>query len=55
LFVVDGASVKNAPDTATNTQYTKINRLMTATWTHGNKLYLLGVEGEKPDIKQYVD
>jgi hypothetical protein len=53
LFVVDRASVKNAP-AATAPQLAKVNRLITATWTDGDKLYFLGVEGGEPDIRQYL-
>jgi hypothetical protein len=53
LFVVDRASVKNAPASAAP-QFAKINRLITATWAEGGKLYFLGVEGEQPDIKPYL-
>jgi hypothetical protein len=53
LFVVDRAAVKDAPDTAAS-QIAKISRLITATWTHGNKLYFLGVEGQEQDLKQYL-
>ncbi len=53
LFVVDRSAVKDAP-AATTYQFGKVNRLITATWTDGSKLYFLGVEGEEPDIKQYL-
>ena len=53
LFVVDRASVKNAPAGAA-AQFAKVNRLITATWTQGDKLYLLGIEGEEPAIKTYL-
>ena len=53
LFVVDRASVKNI-DAGTTPQIAKVNRLTTATWVQGDKLYLLGIEGEEPDIKQYL-
>ena len=53
LFVVDRTSVKDAPD-ATVPQLAKVNRLITATWTDGNKLYFLGVEGGEADIRQYL-
>jgi hypothetical protein len=53
LFVVDRGSIKDAPS-VTTPQFAKINRLITATWTDGNKLYLLGSEGEEQDIKQYL-
>lgn len=53
LFVVDRSAVKDVP--ARNAmQLAKINRLATATWTDGNKLYFLGMAGQAADIKQYL-
>jgi hypothetical protein len=53
LFVVDRASVKGVPvDVAP--QFSKINRLITATWTQDGKLYVLGLEGDERMIKQYL-
>lgn len=53
LFVVDRASVKGAPDDV-SPQFSKVNRLITATWTQGGKLYVLGIEGDEQAIKQYL-
>ena len=53
LFVVDRASVKDAP-AGNSPQFAKINRLITATWTQGDKLYLLGAEGDERMIQQYL-
>ena len=53
LFVVDRASVKDAP-TDVSPQFSKVNQLMTATWTQGEKIYLLGVMGDVQTIKQYL-
>ncbi len=53
LFVVDRASVKNAPAEGLP-QIGKVNRLMTATWTQGGKIYLLGVEGDEQTLKEYL-
>ncbi len=53
LFVVDRNSVTNAPGAA-GPQLAKINRLFTATWTQGNRLYLLGLEGDEAEIKRYL-
>jgi len=53
LFVADGTAVKNAPN-ATAPEFAKINSLITATWTADGKLYFLGVNGEEPDLKQYL-
>jgi len=53
LFVVDRASVKDAP-IGSSPQFSKVNRLITATWTQGDKLYLLGTEGDEQAIRQYL-
>jgi hypothetical protein len=53
LFVVDRASVKNAP-AGSSPQFSKVNRLITATWTQGDKLYLLGLEGDEQVLRQYL-
>jgi hypothetical protein len=53
LFVVDRASVKGAPADV-SPQFSKVNRLITATWTQGGKLYVLGTEGDEETIKQYL-
>jgi hypothetical protein len=50
LFVVDRDSVKGAP-AATSPQFARVNKLMTATWTRGNKLYLLGGAGDERTIR----
>jgi hypothetical protein len=50
LFVVDRDSVKGAP-VATSPQFAKVNKLMTATWTQGNKLYFLGAVGDEGMIR----
>jgi hypothetical protein len=53
LFVVDRASVKNS-SAGDLPQFSKVNRLITATWTQGGKLYLLGTEGDEQTIRQYL-
>jgi uncharacterized membrane protein YbaN (DUF454 family) len=53
LFVVDRASVRGAP-AGDSPQFFKVNRLITATWTQGDKLYLLGTEGDQRTIQQYL-
>ena len=53
LFVVDRGSVRGAP-AGDSPQIYKVNRLITATWTQGDKLYLLGTEGDEHTIRQYL-
>ena len=53
LFVIDRAAVKDAP-TAGAPRFTRVNNLMTATWTAGDKLYVLGMEGDETALRQYL-
>jgi hypothetical protein len=52
LFVVDRAAVKGAP-ADTDPQFEKVNKLMTATWTRGGKLYLLGADGDEQSLRAW--
>jgi hypothetical protein len=52
LFVVDRASVNGAP-AVDSPQFAKVNKLMTATWTRGDKLYLLGTVGDEQTIRRW--
>ena len=54
LFVVDRASVKDAPPPG-SPQLSNVNRLITAVWTQGDKLYLLGTEGDEQAIGNICD
>jgi uncharacterized membrane protein YbaN (DUF454 family) len=53
LFVIDRATVNDAPP-AGSRQFVRVNKLMTATWTQGDKLYVLGVEGDEQTLRQYL-
>jgi hypothetical protein len=53
LFVVDRASVRGSPG-GNSPQFSKVNRLITAAWTQGDKLYLLGTEGDEQAIEKYL-
>jgi hypothetical protein len=53
LFVVDRAVVANAPN-SNAPDFIRISRLLTATWTAGNKLYFLGIQGGESDLKQFL-
>jgi hypothetical protein len=53
LFVIDRASVKNAPADA-SPQLSKVSQLITATWTQDGKLYLLGTEGDDQTIRRFL-
>jgi uncharacterized membrane protein YbaN (DUF454 family) len=53
LFVIDRAAVKDAPP-ADSRQFVRVNKLMTVTWTQGDKLYMLGAEGDEKNLRQYL-
>jgi len=53
LFVVDRNEVPGAPETAVP-KIAQVNRLITATWAEGGKLYFLGLEGREQDLRQYL-
>jgi hypothetical protein len=53
LFVVDRTALKNASGIDVP-ELAKVNRLMTAAWTEGNKIYLLGVTGDEQAIRSYL-
>jgi len=53
LFVVDRASVPGAP-TESRPQFARVNRLNTAMWTHGDKLYLLGAAGDEALLRSFL-
>jgi hypothetical protein len=52
LFVADRAAVKGAPAPG-SPEFAKVNKLMTATWTQGDKLYLLGTAGDEETIRRW--
>lgn len=53
LFVIDRAAVKDAP-AAGAPRFAQVNNLMTATWTEGDRLYVLGTEGDEAALRQYL-
>jgi uncharacterized membrane protein YbaN (DUF454 family) len=53
LFVIDRSTVKNAPPMGSR-QFVQVNKLMTVTWTEGDKLYVLGTEGDEQTLRQYL-
>ncbi len=53
LFVIDRARVKNAPP-AGSRPFVQVSRLGMVTWTEGDKLYVLGIEGGEAALRQYL-
>ena len=53
LFVVDRTSL-TFQTVGEIPQFSKVNRLITATWTREDKIYLLGTDGDEQTIRQYL-
>jgi len=53
LFVIDRARVNDAPP-ADSRQFAQISRLGMMTWTQGDKLYVLGIEGGEEALQPYL-
>ena len=53
LFVIDRAAMKNAPEENTR-QFARVNKLMTATWTDGGKIYFLETEADEATLRTYL-
>jgi hypothetical protein len=54
LFVANRAAVKGAPESAAPL-FSKVNRLITATWTQGDRIYFLGTRGKnEAEIQRYL-
>ncbi len=53
LFVVPRTSVRGAPE-AGSARISTINGLVTAVWTQGDKVYLLGAAGDKSMLQQFL-
>ncbi len=54
LFVMDGAKLRHTP-AAGAAEYSQVHRLMTASWTEGDKIYILAGPGSEAELKQYLN
>jgi len=54
LFVVERSSVSDAPAVAAAPQFTQVKRLATASWSTGNKTYVLAT-ADAADLHKYID
>jgi hypothetical protein len=52
LFIVDESSVRNGPD-ASPPLVAQVNKLMTASWTRGGKMYILATVGDEQFLRKY--
>jgi len=53
LFVIDRAGLKQAPPAGTR-EFVRISRLGMVSWTEGDRLYVLGTEGDEQTLQQYL-
>jgi uncharacterized membrane protein YbaN (DUF454 family) len=53
LFVIDRPAMKDAP-AADARRFVPVNKLTTATWTGGGKIYFLGIEGDETTLRKYL-
>jgi hypothetical protein len=53
VFVMDKNVVPDAP--GSKTQFRKIGSLVTASWSSGDKVYLLAAAGTDEDLKKYLE
>jgi uncharacterized membrane protein YbaN (DUF454 family) len=53
LFVIDRSRVKHAPP-AGSRELVQVSRLRMVTWTQGDTLYVLGMEGDEQTLQQYL-
>jgi hypothetical protein len=53
LFVIDRSSLRDAP-LASRPKLAKINKLMTASWSSSDKVYVLGGFGDEEFIRKYL-
>lgn len=54
LFVVDRVAISDAP-VGGEPQLAKVNKLMTASWARGDRVYVLATEGDEGLIRQYLN
>jgi hypothetical protein len=53
LFILDRSAVRDAPPPGSR-EFARVNKLLTVTWTEGDKLYVLGTEGDEQALRRYL-
>ncbi|TAK93426.1 MAG: hypothetical protein EPO07_18145 [Verrucomicrobia bacterium] len=53
LFVADRSTIPDAP-TGNRLQVEQVNRLTTASWTVGEKVYVLAAEGDETFLRRFL-
>lgn len=53
FFVIDQSDVKDASN-VTALQFAQVNGLITATWAHNGKLYMLATHGDEQTIQKFL-
>ncbi len=54
LFAMDRAKVENAP-ASSEPKFEQVRELMTASWTVGDKVYILAGSGSEAELKRYLN
>ncbi|HEX3798971.1 MAG TPA: hypothetical protein VH413_09745 [Verrucomicrobiae bacterium] len=54
LFAMDAAKVENAP-ASSQPEFRQVRDLMTASWTVGDKIYVLAATGTEAELKRYLN
>ena len=54
LFIVDRSALPDAPP-ASWPKIARVNKLMTASWTQGQRAYVLAAEGNEEWIRRYLN
>jgi hypothetical protein len=53
VWVMDKNAVPDAP--GANPEFHEVGHLMTASWSAGDKIYLLAARGNTEDLKKYLE
>ena len=55
LFMANRSVLPGAPAASKQPQFKSFNKLMTVTWTVGDRVYLLAGEGSEADLQKYLE
>lgn len=54
LFVADQGELPNAPPPG-KVQFSRVHKLMTASWTSNDRVYVLAGSGDETELEQYLN
>ena len=55
LFMADRSAIPDAPAPGQRPQFKPVNRLMTVTWTVGDRVFLLAGKGDEATLQKYLE